>query len=59
MKFYVHLQIGKVYCVNENLGANPHFGFFFQVFNFSYACNTLSSGHFSSEFSQQLLDLGL
>ena len=36
MKFCVHLQVGKVYCVNENLDANPHFAFFFQIFNFSF-----------------------
>ena len=34
-KFCVHLQVGKVYCVNENKDANPHFAFFFQFFNFS------------------------
>ena len=32
-KFYVHFQIGKVYCVNENLDAHPHLPFFF---NFSF-----------------------
>ena len=35
-KFCVHLQVGKVYCVNENQDANPHFVFFFQIFNFSF-----------------------
>ena len=35
-KFCVHFQVGKVYCVNENEGANPHFSFFFQIFNFSF-----------------------
>ena len=29
-KFCVHLQEGKVYCVNEKKDANPHFAFFFQ-----------------------------
>ena len=29
-KFCVHLQDGKVYCVNGNLDANPHFAFFFK-----------------------------
>ena len=29
-KFCVHLQVGKVYCVNENKDANPHFAFFFK-----------------------------
>ena len=33
-KFCVHLQEGKVYCVNENYDANPHFAFFFQIFIF-------------------------
>ena len=32
-KFCVHLQVGKVYCVNENKDANPYFAFFF---NFSF-----------------------
>ena len=27
-KFFVHLHVGKVYCVNENLDANPRFAFF-------------------------------
>ena len=36
MKFCVHFQVGKVYCVNENEGANPHFAFFFQISNFSF-----------------------
>ena len=35
-KFCVHLQEGKVYCVNGNLDANPHFAFFFQIFIFSF-----------------------
>ena len=35
-KFCVHLQEGKVYCVNENKDANPHFAFFFQFFIFSF-----------------------
>ena len=34
--FRVHLQVGKVYCVNENLDVNPHFAFFFQFFIFSF-----------------------
>ena len=37
MKFCVHFQVGKVYCVNENESANPHFAFFFQIFNFSFS----------------------
>ena len=28
-KFSVHLQVGKVYCVNENKDAKAHFAFFF------------------------------
>ena len=28
LKFCVHLQVGKVYCVNRNQDANPHFAFF-------------------------------
>ena len=35
-KFCVHLQEGKVYCVNGNQDANPHFAFFFQIFIFSF-----------------------
>ena len=33
-KFCVHLQIGKVYCVNENLDAHPHLPSFFNFFQF-------------------------
>ena len=56
-KFCKHLQVGKVYCVNENLDANAHFAFFFQFFLLSLLYNTY--GHFPSELWQQLLDLGL
>ena len=28
-KFGVHLEVGKVYCVNENKDANPYFAYFF------------------------------
>ena len=35
-KFCVHLQVGKMYCVNENKDANPYFAFFFQFFIFSF-----------------------
>ena len=28
-KFCVHLQVGLVYCVNENKEAKTHFAFFF------------------------------
>ena len=59
MKFCVHFQVGKVYCVNENEGANPHFAFFFKfsIFPLSFLYDTY--GHFSSKFSWKLLDLGL
>ena len=57
MKFCVHFQVGKVYCVNENEGANPYFAFFFQIFLLSFLYDTY--GHFSSKFSRKLLDLGL
>ena len=33
-QFCVHLQEGKVYCVNGNKDAIPHFAFFFQIFSF-------------------------
>ena len=36
LKLCVHLQVGKVYCVNGNKDANPHFTFFFQFFIFSF-----------------------
>ena len=55
--FSVHLQVGKVYCVNENKDAKSHFAFFFQFFLLSLLYNTY--GCFMSEFSQQLLGLGL
>ena len=35
-KFCVHLQEGKLYCVNENSDVNPRFAFFFQFFIFSF-----------------------
>ena len=35
-KFCVHLQVGKVYFVNENKDANPYFAFFFHFFIFSF-----------------------
>ena len=56
-KFCVHLQVGKVYFVNENKDANPYFAFFFHFFLLSLLYNTY--GHFFlSIISQQLLDLG-
>ena len=39
-----------MYCVNENLNANPRFAFYFQIFLLSLLYNTY--GHFSSKFSQ-------
>ena len=56
-KFSVHLQVGLVYCINENKDAKAHFAFFFQFFLLSLLYNTY--GQFLSEFSQPLLDLGL
>ena len=59
-KFCVHLQVGKVYCVNEKKDANPYFDFFFQFFIFSF-CRSyiIHMNIFSVKYSQQLLDLGL
>ena len=34
MKFCAHLQVGKVYCVDENKDANPHSALFFSNFLF-------------------------
>ena len=45
-----------MYCINENKDAKAHFDFFF-IFFLSLLYNTY--GRFSSEFSQQLFDLGL
>ena len=58
-KFCVHLQVGKLYCVNENKDANPYFVFFFQFFIFSF-CRSyiIHMDIFLSKISQQLLDLG-
>ena len=48
-KFCVHLQVGKVYCVNENKDAKAHFAF---IFNFSFYHSLVTHmGHFSSVFS--------
>ena len=67
-KFCVHLQEGKLYCVNENLDANPHFAFFFSIFFIfsiphSYIIHMniffcLSVIFFPSKISQQLIGLG-
>ena len=32
--FFVHLQVGKLYCLNENKDANPYFAYFFLIFHF-------------------------
>ena len=57
LKFCVHLKDGKVYFVNENQDANPHFAFF-QSFNFSFCHSYIRHMDiFSSQFSQKLLDL--
>ena len=46
-----------MYCVNENKDAKAHFAFFF---NFSFCHSYIAHMDvFWSEFSQQLLDLGL
>ena len=59
-KFCVHLQDGKVYCVNGNQDANPHFAFFFQFFIFSFFRSYMIhiDIFFMSNISQQLLELG-
>ena len=49
-KFCVHFKVGKVYCVNENQDANPHFAFFIYFFLLSCQFNA---------YSQQLLNLGV
>ena len=48
-KFCVYLQVGNVYCVNENKDAKSHFAFFFQMFLPSLLYNTY--GRFLSVFS--------
>ena len=59
-KFCVHLMEGKVYCVNGNLDAHPHFAFFFQFFIFSFFHSYIIhiDIFFLSKISQQLLELG-
>ena len=58
-KFCEHLQLGKVYCVNENKDANPYFVIFFQFFIFSFFRHSyiIHMNIFLSKISQQLLDL--
>ena len=42
-KFCVHLQVGQVYCVNENKDAKAHFAFFF---NFSFCHSYITRAYF-------------
>ena len=54
-KLSVHLQVGSVYCVNEN-DAKAHFAFFF---NFSFCHSYITLMDVFCQFSQELLDLGV
>ena len=55
-KFCLYLQVGSVYCVNENKDANAHFAFFSKF----YICHSyITHMDVFGQFSQQLLDLGL
>ena len=56
LKLCVHLQVGKVYCVNGNQYAYPHFAFFF---NFSFCHSYIAHMDVFRQISPQLLDLGL
>ena len=47
-KFCLCLQVGEVYCVNENKDAKAHFAFFNFFFCHSFITHM---GHFSSVFS--------
>ena len=44
-KFCVHLQVGRVYYVNENKDANPYFVFLFQIFIFIPPANFVCVGY--------------
>ena len=57
-KFCVHLQVGKVYCVNESKDAKAHLPSF-SNFQFFFCHSYKAYEHFTSKFSQQLLALGL
>ena len=47
-KLCLHLQAGKVYCVNKNKDPNPHLSSFFQKI-FFFLCHLYNTyGHFSS-----------
>ena len=53
-KICVHIQVGKVYCVNENKDAYLYFAFFFVTFSFfllSLLYNTYGN-FFLSKISQ-------
>ena len=56
IKFCVHLQVGNVYCLNENKDSKAHFAFFF---SFSFCHSYITNMDVFCQFSQQLLDLGL
>ena len=45
-KFCVNLQIGLVYCVNENKDAKAHFAFFFNIHFFLLLLLYNAYGHF-------------
>ena len=60
-KFCVNLQVGKMYCVNENKMLIFILPSFFQFFFFPSVTpiKYIKNGHFFlSKISQQLLDLG-
>ena len=46
-----------MHCLNENIDANPHFAFFFQVFNFSF-CHSFII-HMDIFFCQRFLSIYL
>ena len=51
-KFSVHLQVGKVYCVNENKDAKAHFAFFC---NFSFCHSYIHMDVFCQSFLSNYL----
>ena len=53
-KFSVHLQVGLVYCVNENNDAEAHFVFFFN-FSFCHSYITHMDVFHQSFFSNYLI----
>ena len=61
LKFCVHPQVGKVYCVNGNEDANPHFAFFlhfFYLFLLSFLYNIFSVNDFSAITWVRILKFG-